>query len=283
MHTSPPSQPTAVAAPRSGRAPLGRARSTDPGDYQGLAQAVAVMPKSFPAGFHIAPHTHTRDQLLYAVSGTMQVRTDAAAWSVPPDRALYLPGGVMHRVDMRGPVEMRTLYIAPGAATGLPRVVAVFAASELLRALVLALLDEPLAFEAGSRGERIAALLLDEIARAEPLALSLPMPRDRRLLKVCEALIEAPDTGLSLDAWADRAGASRRTLARLFRHQCGITFTAWRRRVRFHAAMDALSRGATVADVARVSGYRSPSAFTAAFRQALGVVPTALVTGRRTS
>lgn len=266
-------------------------RSTDPRDYQDLPQPVALMSKSFPAGFHIAPHTHARDQLLYAVGGTMQVRTDSHAWIVPPDRALYLPAGIEHRVDMRGPVEMRTLYIAsgagrlaggephppvPAAMAGLPRTVTVFAASLLLRALVPALLEEPVAWQPGSRGDRIAGLLLDEITRAEPLALSIPMPQDRRLLRLCEAMLEAPDAPLSLDAWAHRAGASRRTLARLFQHECGMTFTAWRQRVRFHSAVDALSHGVPVAEVARACGYRSPSAFTAAFRQVLGVPPRSL-------
>lgn len=253
-----------------------RSRSTDPRDYQDLEQAVAVMPKSFPAGFHIAPHTHARDQLLYAVAGTMQIRTATHAWIVPPDRALFMPSGIEHQVDMRGAVEMRTLYIARGALAPEARHMAVFAASPLLRALILALLDEPIAFGPGSRGDRIAALILDEIARAEPLALSVPMPRDKRLLKLCESLIASPDVATTLDDWADKAGASRRTLARLFQAECGMTFTTWRQRVRFHAALDALSSGEPVARVALACGYRSPSAFTAAFRQVLGVSPRGL-------
>ena len=40
-------------------------------------------------------------------------------------------------------------------------------------------------------------------------------------------------------------------LARLFREECGLTFTAWRQRVRFHAAVEALSRMGIVVVTAR--------------------------------
>lgn len=251
-------------------------RSTDPLDYQSLPQPVALMSKAFPAGFRIPPHHHARDQLLYAASGTMRIRTERHAWIVPPDRALYMPAGVSHSLVMRGPVEMRTLYIDRRSRPGLPAEPVAFRASPLLRALVLALLDEPVAFEPRSRAARISGLILDEIARASPLALSIPMPIDRRLLKLCEALIEDPAGAATLDDWADASGASRRTLARLFQSECGVTFTEWRQRVRFHAAMELLSRGEPVAAVARASGYRSPSAFAAAFRAVVGVSPRAV-------
>jgi len=91
-------------------------RSTDPRDYQSVARPFAAMAKSFADGFEIEPHSHARDQLIYAVSGLMRVRTAHDAWIVPPDRAVYLPARTTHSISMRGDVEMRTLYIARGAA-----------------------------------------------------------------------------------------------------------------------------------------------------------------------
>lgn len=251
-------------------------RSTDPIDFQELDQVVAAMAKGFPPGFHIAPHSHARDQLLYAVTGTMRIRTATEAWIVPPDRAVYIPAGVVHSVAMRSATEMRTLYISGRHALPLPNVPRGIVASPLLTALILALLDEPVGYAPGTRADRIALLILDEIVRAQPLAMSIPMPADKRLLRLCEALIEAPAEPLTLDAWADQVGASRRTLARLFRSECRMTFTTWRQRVRFHAAVEALSRGATVGEAARLHGYASTSAFSAAFRRAFGVTPRAI-------
>lgn len=249
-------------------------RSTDPRDYQRLQQAVAAMAKGFADRFLIEPHSHARDQLLYAVSGTMRIRTASETWIVPPDRAVYIPADVVHSVAMRGPVEMRTLYIDRRRNPDLPSAPVVIGVTPLLKALVLALLDEPIDYGPDTRAHRLAMLIIDEIVRATPLEMSIPMPRDRRLLRLCETLIETPALPLTLDEWADRAGASRRTLARLFRLECQMTFAAWRQRVRFHAAMEALRRGASIGEAARQQGYRSASAFSAAFRRAFGVTPS---------
>ena len=95
-------------------------RSSDPLDYHTVPRAVAAMAKPFPHGFHIARHQHYRDQLLWSVSGTKRVRTEAETWIVPPDRAVYLPSRTEHAINIRGEVGMRTLYIAPAADPRLP-------------------------------------------------------------------------------------------------------------------------------------------------------------------
>lgn len=248
-------------------------RSTDPADYQRLPRAVAAMAKSFGPGDTTGLHAHERDQLLYAVEGVTRVTTAEAAWILPPDRALYIPAGTEHSVAMKGRVEMRTLYIRPGAASNLPQEPVAMEVSALLRALILALLDEPLLYDEAGRGGMIARLILEEISRARVLALDVPMPADARLKRLCERLIAEPGREETLDRLAEGTGASARTLSRLFQRETGLTFTAWRQRVRFASAMEALVRGEPVGLVAQASGYASASAFTAAFRKALGVTP----------
>jgi len=206
----------------------------------------------------------------------MRVRTPDRAWIVPSDRAVYMPGGTPHALAMHGAVVMCTLYIRAGARPDLPPEPLVMAASDLLQALIMALLEEPVAYAAGSRGERLSRLALEEIVRADPLGLSIPMPQDPRLARICEALMLAPSDDRPLEAWADQAGASGRTLARLFQSQCDLPFARWRQRVRFHHAIAAIGRGQPIAEVARSVGYRSPSAFAAAFRQEVGVTPKML-------
>ncbi len=61
------------------------------------------------------------------------------------------------------------------------------------------------------------------------------------------------------------AGASTRTLARLFERDLGMSFNAWRQRVRFHTALEALSRGEPVSRVELDYCYLSSSEFSAAF------------------
>jgi AraC-like DNA-binding protein/quercetin dioxygenase-like cupin family protein len=255
-------------------APSSRARSTDPRDYQRVARPFAAMAKSFADGFEIEPHSHQRDQLIYAVSGLMRVRTERDAWIVPPDRAVYLPARMTHSISMRGDVEMRTLYIARDAAPGLPAGATVMAVSRLLRELVLALIDEPLLYDPAGRGGAIVSLIVSEITRAQRLPLVIPMPRDPRLRRVCARLLADPSDLRTLDGWSEIAGASARTLARLFDSELDLTFTAWRQRVRFHNALEAIARDEPIERIARLNGYRSPSAFAAAFRSVMGHAPT---------
>lgn len=254
-------------------------RSTNPVDYQHVPRPVAAMAKQFRDGHVIDTHAHERDQLLYAVSGIMRVRTTSEAWIVPPDRAVYVPAGLPHSVAMRGPVDMRTLYIDPKVRTDLPRRAVVLEVADLLRALVLALMEEPVLYDDTGRAGDIARLVLSEIATADTLQFVVPMPQartgDKRLERLCARLLDDPADHRTLDNWAEDVGASARTLARLFQRGLGMSFNVWRQRVRFHNAIEALMRGEPIAEIAAANGYRSTSAFTAAFRKSVGVPPSA--------
>jgi AraC-like DNA-binding protein/quercetin dioxygenase-like cupin family protein len=250
------------------------ARSTDPADYQRLPRPVAAMAKDFAAGHHIAPHTHERAQLIFAAEGVMMVSTAEGSWAVPPQRAVWVPGGTVHEIRMAGDVAMRTLYVAPDAAARLPAGVRVIAVSGLLRELILRACAAPVLYdEAGAHG-RVMALILDEIAALPGVGLDLPMPRDRRLARICRALQADPGATRTLEDWAEDAGASARTLARLFVRETGLTFAAWRQQARLLAALARLATGQPVTEVALDLGYESPSAFAAMFRRALGAPPS---------
>jgi AraC-like DNA-binding protein len=83
----------------------------------------------------------------------------------------------------------------------------------------------------------------------------------------------SPGDDRDLTQWGRHAGASARTLARLFRRETGMTFAGWRRRLRLLAAVSRLGAGESVAMVADDLGYHSPSAFVAMFRRSLGTSP----------
>ncbi|MDJ1157381.1 helix-turn-helix transcriptional regulator [Chelatococcus sp. SYSU_G07232] len=247
-------------------------RWADPADHHATALPVAAVAKPFPADHHIAPHSHGRAQLLHAISGVMRVTTDTSAWIVPPGRAVWLPAGTVHAVDIRGPLAMRTLYIEEGAHPGLPADCTIISVGPLLRELILAATEEPADYDPAGRGGHLAALILGEIARAERSPLRIPMPRDARLVALARELIVDPGRTDRLEDWAVRLGASPRTLARLFRRETGMSFVAFREQVRL-AAVERLTAGEPLARVARALGYASRSAFGAMMRRALGLTP----------
>ena len=62
-------------------------RSIHPADYQKLPRPIAAMAKKFAPHFEIAPHEHTRDQLLYAASGYAYPNRCRSPGPPLPDRA----------------------------------------------------------------------------------------------------------------------------------------------------------------------------------------------------
>lgn len=249
-------------------------KSTDPADYQHTPRPFAGMAKDFADGFRNAPHSHRRAQLTWAVSGVMTVTAAAGAWVVPPNRAVWIPGGTVHEVRMSGLVAMRALYVEPEIARPLGDACKVIMVSPLLRELILEIVAAPLDYDETGRIGHVAALVLDEIRTLDAQPLHLPMPRDRRLRIVCESLLNDPARSETLEAWSDTAGGSSRTLARLFAKETGMRFVDWRRQTRLTQALVGLASGQDIASVSRSVGYSSPSAFTQMFRSALGKAPS---------
>lgn len=238
---------------------------------------VAAMAKSWSDGDEIPLHIHRRGQLIHAEAGVMRVETAEAAWIVPPALALWMPPQYPHGMTMRGRLEMRTIYIAPEQCEALPRHPILVEVGGLLRELILAALEEPLDYEEAGRGGLIARMILSELARMQERKLAVPMPRDERAVRVAHGLLKNPDTGLGLDQWAERCGASRRTLARLFRAQTGFSFAEWRARLRAIDGLARMSAGSSVGSIAASVGYASPSAFSAMVRRNFGEPPSRLI------
>ncbi|MBI1205509.1 MAG: helix-turn-helix domain-containing protein [Rhodopseudomonas sp.] len=237
---------------------------------------VAVLARTLEPGHTIPLHMHRRGQLLYATGGIMRVETADAAWILPPARALWLPPQLPHSVTMRSHVEMRTIYIDEAACAALPGEPVLVEISGLLRELILTLLEEPAAYDEDGRGGLVARLILAELTRLRERPLDVPMPRDPRALRVARALLDKSSLDHDLDHWAVEAGASRRTLARIFRHETGLSFAEWRARLRAIDGLAQLSDGASVAETASAVGYASPSAFSAMIRRNLGGPPRRL-------
>jgi AraC-like DNA-binding protein len=253
-------------------------RSTRGIDYQDVPRPVAVLVDEYPSHFVDPPHSHQRAQLLYACSGVISLITEEATFTIPPQRAVWIPPGIVHEAHTLSAVSLRTLYINPPAETRLPRACRVLEVSNLLRELILVAAQLPVEYDASSREGRIMDLILDELASqscAPPLLeLQTPMPRDARLVRICRQILKEPDAPESIDDYADASGMARRTFTRTFRRETGISFNEWRLHVRLTGALSRLTTGVSITEVAFEVGYSSPSAFTAMFKRVFGVAPT---------
>jgi AraC-like DNA-binding protein len=238
-----------------------------------MTRPVVGYAADFPSGHVIRRHRHAAGQLIYAASGVMTVTTAAGRWVVPPERAVWVPPGVPHAIRMTGFVRMRTLYLEPPAPAGLPAAPAVVQVRPLLRELIFAAVGFRQPYARNGREARLVAVLLDELEVVRTAPLHLPMPRDPRLRAITDHLVTDPADKRPLGAWARTAGASTRTLARLFRSETGLGFAHWRQEARLLRALERLAAGEAVTTVALELGYDGPSAFITMFRSRLGTTP----------
>ena len=218
-------------------------------------------------------HQHPRAQLLHATSGVLRVATGTALFVVPPGTGLWVPAGARHVTRMPAGLRMRALFLREDAARAGPNAVTVVAISPLLRELILAACNEPVMWDEDGPVRHLVALALHEISHAATRPISVPACRDPRLQRIADALLADPADARGLEAFADIAGASARTLARLFRRETGMSFQAWRRQLRLTEALALLAQGATPARAAAAVGYGSGPAFGAAFRASFGTTP----------
>jgi AraC-like DNA-binding protein len=239
-----------------------------------MALVVRSLAATYFDGFHIEPHRHGWAQLVYAVSGVMSVRAGATLWIVPPARAVWVPAGTEHEIRALGDFAMRTVYFAPALAGPLPAECCALDVSPLLRELVLAIAAVQLIDEEDGEGMRLAAVAIDRIAASRTLPLHLPLPRDPRAVRLAERLRAEPACALELPALAREAGASPRTIQRLFLEETGLRFSEWRQRLRLLHGASLVGGGSSVTEAGLEAGYSGTSAFTAAFRRQFGVTPS---------
>ncbi|NMG64706.1 helix-turn-helix domain-containing protein [Azoarcus indigens] len=235
------------------------------------ADPIAVAIRKPPRDSVIPYHAHAWGQLAFPVSGALCLDVPGSRWLVPPYRAVWVPPGIPHEVLLLGKVEMHTVHVAAELAPLPPAQCTVIEIGPLARELISALAASPP--PSGEHLRQIQALLLTELAHARTLDLRLPQPADRRLRALCEALMDDPADTAPLEEWAQRVGASARTLARLFQAEMGMSFGLWRQQVRLNRATVLAAQGRPYAEIAAELGYASPSAFSAMFRRAYGMSP----------
>lgn len=245
------------------------------------------------ADTRVVPHRHPWAQLAYSSVGVMRVEAAQGTFMAPPSRAVWIPPGVEHAVTAVEHSHYHTLYLdqppphppRDGQDWHHCRVLEV---TDLLRAVILALdarsdAEPPPSPLELARERHLVAVLHDELSSARPVPLGLPMPRDKRLHQLCAAILDDPARHTTLAAWATDAGASERTLARLFRAELGTSYARWRQQALIARAMVLAAAGHPMNHIASALGYASPSAFSAMVRRELGASPRQMFFGSRAS
>jgi AraC-like DNA-binding protein len=247
------------------------------GQIADKAQAPVVGVSShWPSRSGRARHTHSRHQLMYSQKGVIHVSTPTGSWILPPTRSIWISGGTPHSLLVKRPVQLIILWVdrhAPGAPnwTGCN----VVSVSPLIRELLSVCSEQPWDYPPASRSSRLAQVLLEQLQVHEQSPLELPKLNDPRAERVAAMLRADPADRRPLVELAASAGASHRTIERLFASEARMSFGRWRVRHRMISALEQLAHGDSVSNVAYAVGYETPSSFIAAFRDSFGTTPMA--------
>jgi AraC-like DNA-binding protein len=165
------------------------------------------------------------------------------------------------------------LFVDESHADPLPKRCGTVMVTPLLDQLLRRTVEHGNDYSPDGPAARLSLVMLDELAAMKVAPLLLPISKEPRLARVMELLIADPGRQGGLEELGRIAGASARTLARLFRSETAMTFAQWKTRLRLVESIARLQRGASVTEVALDLGYSTTSAFVYMFRSNLGVSP----------
>ncbi|MBM9467635.1 helix-turn-helix transcriptional regulator [Nakamurella leprariae] len=216
-------------------------------------------------------HSHPVHELLWNERGASSATVGSRIWTITPTLGLWMPAGTLHSGAMTAGTWFRSAFFAIRSTTTIADTPVPVEITPLLR-LLLARLGEPgLADPSRAATE---TLVLDVLTPSRH-ELSVHLPTAALVRPIVDAVRADPGDGRGLADWAGELRVSPRTLTRAFCAETGSGFARWVATVRAQHAVALLAGGWTVEDVAEQVGYRSASAFGAAFRRTVGLTPGA--------
>ncbi|MUN19533.1 AraC family transcriptional regulator [Escherichia coli] len=245
-------------------------------------------------------HQHRKGQLILALHGAITCTVENALWMVPPQYAVWIPGGVENALWMVPPqyavwipggvehsnqvtanAELCFLFIEPSAVT-MPTTCCTLKISPLCRELILTLANRTTTQRAEPMTRRLIQVLFDELPQQPQQQLHLPVSSHPKIRTMVEMMAKEPVEWGSLGQWAGFFAMSERNLARLIVKETGLSFRQWRQQLQLIMALQGLVKGDTVQKVAHTLGYDSTTAFITMFKKGLGQTPGRYIAGLTT-
>jgi len=214
-------------------------------------------------------HSHPFHELLWNERGASTAVVGTRVWTITPMLGMWMPAGTLHSGSATAGTRCRANFFGFGTMTSISDTPVGVEITPLLRLLLERLADAEL--PAGSRA--VTEAMVFDVLAPSPRELLVQMPTSDLLRPIAEAVREDPGDQRTLEQWAARLGVSPRTLSRAFNAETGTGFARWVAAVRAQHAVELLTRGWEVDAVAEKVGYRSASAFGAAFRRTTGLTP----------
>ena len=235
------------------------------------AIALKVVPEPNHSG--TGTHDHRKGQLILSLRGAVSCEVQNAIWLVPPQHAVWIPGGTPHCCRVTANASTCFLFVEPSAAV-MPDGCCTLAITPLVRELILHLVEQDRSCLSEGKAARLVAVLLEQLSDASVKELHLPISDHPKIKHIADTLFATPGDRTTLREWATRLATSERTLARLVESKTGLSFGRWRQQLHLMIALSHLAEGVSVQRVAGILGYDSVNAFITMFKKAVGKSPT---------
>lgn len=239
-----------------------------------LPRPVFLRQFNIPAGHGALWHSHTWGQLLFADKGILQIELRDTRYSLPPQYALWLPSTTEHQVFSKEGASFRSLYIQHQDLETLRTAVEMIQVGELLRSLILKFASQTANYQTDSATARLVSVIIDELQQATPAPLVLPQAKDPRLQLLADKIAAQAHKNWTLSESASLIHLTEKTLSRYCHRDLGLSFREWLQRIRIMTALSLLDQQCSITNAALSVGYRSPSAFSQAFKRVISISPS---------
>lgn len=216
---------------------------------------------------------HRKGHFVFSVGGACVCHTPRAVFTMLPNRGVWIPGGVPHKVFHSPGATSGYLFLDQKAYEMRSECCAYEVQPYVLSALEHLADSDPKALYS-ERQMRLLSVVLDEIRNQKKESLiAVTVPRDDRLRAIFYQILNDPGQMLTLGECAEALHVSTRTFARLLQRNTGMNFGQWVAQIQVFSAGNALAGDFPISWIAQEHGYGSPSAFSAMFKRQTGLTP----------
>ncbi|GEN65899.1 AraC family transcriptional regulator [Chryseobacterium rhizosphaerae] len=222
-------------------------------------------------------HVHHRAQLTFVEEGYQYFHIDQKIYLVPQYHVIWVPSGKAHKITSEAKTVNLMLFLFKSVFDDeFYQHVQVFAVPPVLKEMLLYASKWNQSLVENEEQDIFFKAILKSLPNfcRESNGLEIPVPMDTRLIPVCNDINSNFKYNLDIDALAEKAQMSVRSLQRIFKNETGITLQKYLQLTRILKSIELIdTRQFTLSEVAYKVGYQSLSAFTTSYFTVMKVKP----------
>jgi AraC-like DNA-binding protein len=238
-----------------------------------LSSDIYFSADQFVPGLKFYSHSHPWGQFVYVAEGLMYFKVEGQAFIAGPSYGIWIPPNFEHSAQSAATARFLPIHFSIKLSEQLPSDTCVLQVSPILRSIIEDFANRDICVPESAEDIKLADVAVDQLRQAPKQKNYLPYATSKELQKILEKLQENPGDDRSVAEWAEYINTTGRTLQRRCLCELGLTLVEWRQRLRFLRAVEALTAGETIQQIAFELGYSTPSAFVAMFHRMSGKTP----------